>query len=1481
MKNKPKMDESFASTPTTEEPIMSSSLHFADDFLKSEIGGDQTQELHESIQKSFNTDTEDVDMEGLQVLTKVIDKMLAKIKIDIVDTVIRVIHKSAVPLVPGDEREYHLDICVPRISYFDETPEFNSNNVNVEPPPMEDIMESSILLPPTANETIKFITMTAPEIWLRSSPSPNTLANSSISIYSLPTQSETTINEEYEDLSQTEFFDTEGGTSSIFHQGEDMNGSITPKAFRQQSTSKPYEALLFATMNKRNHVRMKLRPSFDDTSLLPIKQIDFLVTHMRATVTPLQVAFFLDLLEAMSTNNSSQPQPQSNYTQPYTSSATTNPILDDLDSFQTNVPYTPFDIPSHQSYSAKPERKIKIMMSLIELYMLTDDDPIANWNHPHEGKSHIRFAIEQSNIRVQQFSQGSSTIDLKISNIVLSEWIKKPIFVQQYAKPEDRSRTKYEVYSPILEFDNKIKSNYHDEDMFPSYDPSILMNEERQSEVVRVRNERKAIFERGRLDDVVSLDEDINVDVQAFKLLVDPRIVDRFDNYILAVNALQKRKEDENQFSFATTPKLERRSSVFDDLHSQDNELKRKIRIKFSFIRLILFVPDMSQTSTREEFNDRFHKDQLSIDIKKLVGAWSLTDQNPVIDEESSGFVSLDKKPMKIHLEVNYVNVFMHSKDDKLARTWFTAKTLQDTKYLSDETLCPKIEITIQDPNIIYPSKVRQSVYFGSGSEIPTTLFDFLSRNEEFDGEQKLHVPMEEQSDSSTLFKQTTVETSIISVNCHFPQTRMNLTKPLWDKVQIVQNDLLLWQPRFLINKQQNEDMSISSHQTSSMMSQSQERLARPPQFSSQASDQPHQKTLVSIVALLSSGIWDIHTSEANCYRLNFSEFKYFAAIKHLGQNENTTTLDIEELTLTDISDPLLPVLLLYKTIPKTIHLKKDTAMVSLFSRLTSYPDANRLDKVTSIVACNICWKATPNIEFINQLVDFQKVPQDMVFIDPPTQYIKIFAHVLETSIDYDPVNSPSRAVIVMDGVQVITDILAGQPFINIKTCIQNIELWMIDDAKEMTGHDQLNGKTADARKYWSSLGLVNLLALLNIEVQVKVKLDEHAVGPQLNVSLVSTDIHMDSNTDSFQSLLNFITFCSNNGDRLPTPPADTQKKKSSARRTKTPHQIVTKNDLLASLDENAFRTSPISSEKISPPTFIEAPDMEDFNYVEEFYKSSPETAISSSSILINPTRPPRKPRRKQQQQQQPQRSRPSEDIIRVLLSPEEQNSDSFTLVDDYFGAEKKAEAPNSGVDTNKAVLSLRVEQINFIWKLYDGYTWKYIRTDMSSKQQDGFSPEEAELNLQKDALVEIKLDSVSLKFDLMPDGDVTALYSHLLIKDVEIIDNIKTSTWKKFLGYMRPPLKEKPREVDACMVDVELISLRPVQDDPQQEFRLKVKMLPIRLYVDHDALNFLVKFFTFEKSRLNSTNAANDSISQEDPDKEEEEGTGIFFRKL
>lgn len=174
----------------------------------------------------------------------------------------------------------------------------------------------------------------------------------------------------------------------------------------------------------------------------------------------------------------------------------------------------------------------------------------------------------------------------------------------------------------------------------------------------------------------------------------------------------------------------------------------------------------------------------------------------------------------------------------------------------------------------------------------------------------------------------------------------MSLTKQVWDKVQIIQNDLLLWQPRFITLQQQQQAQSLddmsSSHSmdyhnffsdiksTSSVLSQSYERL-RPLHYHQQQQpqsmgyfppvSQPLQnQSLFSIVAVMSHGVWDIRTSETHIYRLQFSEFRYFAAIKHLGENENVTTLDIEDLDVTDISDVKKPVKLLYKTIPNKIH---------------------------------------------------------------------------------------------------------------------------------------------------------------------------------------------------------------------------------------------------------------------------------------------------------------------------------------------------------------------------------------------------------------------------------------------------------------------------------------------------------------------------------------------------------------------------------
>lgn len=61
-------------------------------------------------------------------------------------------------------------------------------------------------------------------------------------------------------------------------------------------------------------------------------------------------------------------------------------------------------------------------------------------------------------------------------------------------------------------------------------------------------------------------------------------------------------------------------------------------------------------------------------------------------------------------------------------------------------------------------------------------------------------------------------------------------------------------------------------------------------------------------------------------------------------------------------------------------------------------------------------------------------------------------------------------------------------------------------------------------------------------------------------------------------------------------------------------------------------------------------------------------------------------------------------------------------------------------------------------------------------------------------------------------------------VTDLEILDHIKTSTWKKFLTALRSDSHGNTRETDSNMVKIELRTIRPVPTDPSEEARLKVR---------------------------------------------------------
>ncbi|KAJ3015495.1 autophagy- protein 2 [Thoreauomyces humboldtii] len=126
-----------------------------------------------------------------------------------------------------------------------------------------------------------------------------------------------------------------------------------------------------------------------------------------------------------------------------------------------------------------------------------------------------------------------------------------------------------------------------------------------------------------------------------------------------------------------------------------------------------------------------------------------------------------------------------------------------------------------------------------------------------------------------------------------------------------------------------------------------------------------------------------------------------------------------------------------------------------------------------------------------------------------------------------------------------------------------------------------------------------------------------------------------------------------------------------------------------------------------------------------------------------------------------------------------------------------------------------------------------------------------ADLVRSQSAQVLFKVYALNVEFDTYPEDAQTAWQLAANIRDVEIIDNVASSRWRKFLSYMRPDANAPPREPGSKMIRVDLSNVRPdPARSPDEELRLKIDILPLRLHVDQDALACLLRFFTYEHPR-------------------------------
>lgn len=151
-------------------------------------------------------------------------------------------------------------------------------------------------------------------------------------------------------------------------------------------------------------------------------------------------------------------------------------------------------------------------------------------------------------------------------------------------------------------------------------------------------------------------------------------------------------------------------------------------------------------------------------------------------------------------------------------------------------------------------------------------------------------------------------------------------------------------------------------------------------------------------------------------------------------------------------------------------------------------------------------------------------------------------------------------------------------------------------------------------------------------------------------------------------------------------------------------------------------------------------------------------------------------------------------------------------------------------------------------------------------------------LTRSKKAQVEIALQGVRGDIDLYGPDNETASSIEVHVKSFEILDHIKTSTWKKFLTELKADSRGNIRETDADMVRISMSTIRPSLPSLAEEVRLKVshpdrstamsailivqlKVLPLRLHVDQDAMDFLKRLGAFKPAKEDGSAEHGDSM--------------------
>ncbi|KAJ3390374.1 autophagy- protein 2 [Lobulomyces angularis] len=450
--------------------------------------------------------------------------------------------------------------------------------------------------------------------------------------------------------------------------------------------------------------------------------------------------------------------------------------------------------------------------------------------------------------------------------------------------------------------------------------------------------------------------------------------------------------------------------------------------------------------------------------------------------------------------------------------------------------------------------------------------------------------------------------------------------------------------------------------------------------------------------------------------------------------------------------------------------------------------------------------------------------PPTLNYVDEMVTVLNVSVYGFDISLQHKFNKVPYNGILKFDKFKLSCNIIPESDSLDFKVNVSKFDLFVEEiSSKNLSTATRI--ETDKDGNYLKKLGFANLATCNYLDLLIRTKNE----SCPLEIAVSNQKLYIDTCADSFDTILNLINSFA--ADELETCETETE---ATFPQQYVLHELI---DVLGDMDEEAFR-----------PRSPEAP----FNLVHEDQSD----AENSSSELFEEdyfAMPSKKINRNDLTPSQSKFLPTQDEIITVL-------DQSVRLVEDYLNSnllnlnDRHIQNNNQSSDI---LTSVRVCDFNVTWRIYDGFDWERNRDCMKRRELvnrptfrgESGMPSTIKSNFHRsiEPKVEIRANMIKVEYDSFSADSVTSSRLLVLIKDFDIVDNVETSSWRKFLSFLTPSLGEQPRENGSNMINLELLNVRPDLKLNKEESRLKISILPLSLRIDQDTLSCLINFFTFD----------------------------------